>query len=73
MAMNCTRSSKSCKPPHVIQRGTYSGLNPSISGSTGNIYTIVIKHLPTCDCPDALKGNHCKHLLFGKYRPYTLC
>ena len=36
----------------------------SYRGSTGNVYTIVIQHLPTCDCPDYGKGNHCKHLLF---------
>ena len=35
-----------------------------VLGSTGNLYTVTITNLPTCDCPDALKGNHCKHLLF---------
>lgn len=35
-----------------------------VLGSTGNVYTIVIQHVPTCDCPDFAKGNHCKHLLF---------
>ncbi|TFK33867.1 hypothetical protein BDQ12DRAFT_690526 [Crucibulum laeve] len=35
-----------------------------ILGSTGNAYTVVIDHKPRCDCPDHLKGNHCKHILF---------
>ncbi|KAG8832140.1 hypothetical protein FRC17_001930 [Serendipita sp. 399] len=35
-----------------------------VLGSTGNVYTVTITNLPTCDCPDFLKGNHCKHLLF---------
>ncbi|CAL1705675.1 unnamed protein product [Somion occarium] len=36
----------------------------SVLGSTGNVYTVVIDKLPSCNCPDALKGNHCKHILF---------
>jgi len=35
-----------------------------VLGSTGNVYTVTISHVPSCDCPDALKGNHCKHILF---------
>ncbi|KAJ7874897.1 hypothetical protein B0H13DRAFT_1632922 [Mycena leptocephala] len=51
-----------------------------VLGSTGNasayryssvcsypqiqIYTVTIQHKPSCDCPDAQKGNHCKHILF---------
>ncbi|KAI0647256.1 hypothetical protein C8Q79DRAFT_615946 [Trametes meyenii] len=36
----------------------------SVLGSTGNVYTVVIDRKPSCNCPDALKGNHCKHILF---------
>ncbi|KAF8707331.1 hypothetical protein AX14_013607 [Amanita brunnescens Koide BX004] len=36
----------------------------SVLGSTGNVYTVVIDEVPRCNCPDALKGNHCKHILF---------
>ncbi|KIL64334.1 hypothetical protein M378DRAFT_186759 [Amanita muscaria Koide BX008] len=36
----------------------------SVLGSTGNVYTVVIDQMPRCNCPDALKGNHCKHILF---------
>ncbi|KDR69269.1 hypothetical protein GALMADRAFT_230775 [Galerina marginata CBS 339.88] len=36
----------------------------SVLGSTGNVYTVVIDHKPRCNCPDAVKGNHCKHILF---------
>ncbi|KAK0448525.1 hypothetical protein EV421DRAFT_1782786 [Armillaria borealis] len=35
-----------------------------VLGSTGNVYTVVIDHIPRCDCPDASKGNHCKHIIF---------
>ncbi|KAJ7082650.1 hypothetical protein B0H15DRAFT_852239 [Mycena belliarum] len=35
-----------------------------VLGSTGNIYTVTIEHKPSCNCPDAQKGNHCKHILF---------
>lgn len=35
-----------------------------VLGSTGNIYTVVVNQLPSCTCPDSLKGNICKHLLF---------
>ncbi|KAG8962748.1 hypothetical protein FRC03_003843 [Tulasnella sp. 419] len=35
-----------------------------VLGSTGNVYKVVIDKLPSCDCPDAAKGNHCKHILF---------
>ncbi|CCA66831.1 hypothetical protein PIIN_00593 [Serendipita indica DSM 11827] len=35
-----------------------------VLGSTGNVYTVTIAQLPTCDCPDGAKGNHCKHILF---------
>ncbi|KAG6852372.1 hypothetical protein C0991_000279 [Blastosporella zonata] len=36
----------------------------SVLGSTGNVYTVTIDRTPRCNCPDALKGNHCKHILF---------
>ncbi|GAA6015001.1 hypothetical protein JCM11491_002389 [Sporobolomyces phaffii] len=35
-----------------------------VLGSTGNVYTVRVDHVPTCDCPDGQKGNHCKHILF---------
>ncbi|KAH7916076.1 hypothetical protein BJ138DRAFT_1076281 [Hygrophoropsis aurantiaca] len=35
-----------------------------VLGSTGNVYTVKIDKTPSCDCPDARKGNHCKHILF---------
>ncbi|THH17412.1 hypothetical protein EW146_g3413 [Bondarzewia mesenterica] len=36
----------------------------SVLGSTGNVYTVIIDKKPSCSCPDHLKGNHCKHILF---------
>ncbi|ROT41689.1 hypothetical protein SODALDRAFT_308631 [Sodiomyces alkalinus F11] len=35
-----------------------------LAGSTGNVYTITISHCPSCNCPHALKGNQCKHILY---------
>lgn len=35
-----------------------------VLGSTGNVYTVTISHIPKCTCPDASKGNHCKHIIF---------
>ncbi|KAH7930785.1 hypothetical protein BV22DRAFT_999663 [Leucogyrophana mollusca] len=35
-----------------------------VLGSTGNVYTVIINKTPSCNCPDATKGNHCKHILF---------
>jgi hypothetical protein len=52
-----------------------------VFGSTGNVfhfkfahlvahlikvYTVTIARTPRCTCPDALKGNHCKHIV-SKY------
>ncbi|KIX93281.1 uncharacterized protein Z520_10924 [Fonsecaea multimorphosa CBS 102226] len=36
-----------------------------IVGSTGNVYTVTISHLPTCTCPDSLRGNECKHKVYA--------
>lgn len=36
-----------------------------LAGSTGNIYTVTIEHVPTCTCPNFVKGNpQCKHILY---------
>jgi hypothetical protein len=35
-----------------------------MTGSTGNIYTVVIARQPTCDCPQGQEGNQCKHVLY---------
>ncbi|KAL4963257.1 RING finger protein [Aspergillus stella-maris] len=35
-----------------------------IVGSTGNIYKTTIGKEPTCSCPDAAKGNQCKHICY---------
>lgn len=36
----------------------------SLAGTTGNIYTITVDKVPTCDCPHARKGNQCKHIVY---------
>lgn len=35
-----------------------------LAGTTGNVYTITISLLPDCSCPDAQKGNCCKHIIY---------
>ncbi|KAK0628321.1 hypothetical protein B0T17DRAFT_150279 [Bombardia bombarda] len=35
-----------------------------ITGSTGNIYTIVIDQHPSCNCPQGKGGKECKHVFF---------
>ena len=36
----------------------------SLAGTTGNLYTITIDKVPSCDCPHAKKGNQCKHIIY---------
>ena len=36
----------------------------SLAGTTGNVYTITIDKVPSCDCPHAVKGNQCKHIVY---------
>ncbi|KAG8527989.1 uncharacterized protein KY384_006905 [Bacidia gigantensis] len=35
-----------------------------VAGTTGNIYSVHIAHEPSCTCPDHLKGNQCKHIVY---------
>lgn len=35
-----------------------------IVGSTGNVYQVSVKKVPTCSCPDGRKGNQCKHIVY---------
>ncbi|RAL16508.1 RING finger protein [Aspergillus homomorphus CBS 101889] len=35
-----------------------------IVGTTGNLYKTTIGKVPTCDCPDARRGNQCKHICY---------
>lgn len=39
-----------------------------VAGSTGNVYTISIGLVPSCDCPHARKGNQCKHIVYVMLR-----
>ncbi|KAK6537993.1 hypothetical protein TWF694_010886 [Orbilia ellipsospora] len=36
----------------------------TVAGSTGNLYTVTLKNVPTCNCPDGKKNGTCKHILF---------
>lgn len=44
----------------------------AVLGATGNVYTVVINRHPSCNCPDAQKGNLCKHVLFVYLRVLKL-
>jgi hypothetical protein len=35
-----------------------------IVGTTGNVYKVKVNNEPTCSCPDAAKGNQCKHIIY---------
>lgn len=35
-----------------------------ITGTTGNIYTIVIARQPHCDCPQGVENKQCKHIIY---------
>jgi hypothetical protein len=39
-----------------------------VAGSTGNVYTISIGLIPSCDCPHAKKANQCKHIVYVMLR-----
>lgn len=39
-----------------------------VLGATGNVYTVEIGRTPSCTCPDAAKGNICKHRFFVMLR-----
>eukprot|EP01038_Epipyxis_sp_PR26KG_P004194 gene4194-5965_t len=36
----------------------------AVLGSTGNIYDVNIRRLPSCNCPDCARGHLCKHIIF---------
>ncbi|TVY94283.1 hypothetical protein LAWI1_G000464 [Lachnellula willkommii] len=35
-----------------------------IAGTTGNIYQVTVNKEPRCSCPDGMKGNQCKHIIY---------
>jgi hypothetical protein len=39
-----------------------------MAGSTGNVYTQIVRLQPSCDCPHAKKGNQCKHIIYVMLR-----
>jgi hypothetical protein len=36
----------------------------AVLGATANVYDVCISRTPSCSCPDAARGNICKHRLF---------
>jgi SWIM zinc finger len=43
-----------------------------VLGATRNVYTVTVGQAPSCTCPDAAKGNLCKHILFVMLRVLKL-
>ena len=43
-----------------------------VLGATGNVYDVTINKFPSCSCPDAAKGNLCKHRFFVMLRVLKL-
>ena len=42
-----------------------SSVDFTVLGSTGNVYTVTLGHVPSCNCPDHRKRQDlCKHILF---------
>jgi hypothetical protein len=39
-----------------------------MAGSTGNVYTQRVGLVSSCDCPHAMKGNQCKHIIYVMVR-----
>eukprot|EP00934_Nitzschia_sp_Nitz4_P008735 Nitzschia sp. Nitz4//scaffold87_size112219//107484//108674//NITZ4_004093-RA/size112219-processed-gene-0.119-mRNA-1//1//CDS//3329559426//8725//frame0 len=51
-------------PPSTCPKNGGPSITLSVLGSTGNVYDVSIQKVPKCSCPDAARGNLCKHLLF---------
>jgi hypothetical protein len=51
---------------YVLSRSGQQGLSETftMAGSTGNVYTVRIDRVPSCDCPDGQKNGTCKHILY---------
>ncbi|KAL7539717.1 hypothetical protein ACHAXR_009524 [Thalassiosira sp. AJA248-18] len=50
--------------PSICHHHGGPSITLTVLGSTGNIYEVTLSKVPRCSCPDAAKGNLCKHLLF---------
>lgn len=44
--------------------GTHEEETFDIAGTTGNIYQVTVSKEPKCTCPDGMKGNQCKHIIY---------
>jgi hypothetical protein len=41
--------------------------------TTGNVYQVTITKVPLCSCPDVLKGNQCKHIIYVSPTTPAVC
>ncbi|TVY50004.1 E3 ubiquitin-protein ligase [Lachnellula occidentalis] len=44
--------------------GTHEEEVFDIAGTTGNIYQVTVSKAPSCSCPDGMKNNQCKHIIY---------
>ena len=54
------------------EEGSPTGCEFFVLGATGNVYSVKLEKRPSCTCPDAAKGNICKHFLFVMLRVLKL-
>lgn len=55
-----------------VGQGSPKGCEFFVLGATGNVYTVILDSKPSCTCPDAARGNTCKHFLFVMLRVLKL-
>ena len=55
-----------------VGQGSPKGCEFFVLGATGNVYTVILETKPSCTCPDAARGNTCKHFLFVMLRVLKL-
>ncbi|GLJ30571.1 hypothetical protein SUGI_0605300 [Cryptomeria japonica] len=56
----------------TLEVGGSSACELFVLGATGNVYCVRLDLRPSCTCPDFLKGNTCKHILFVMLRVFKL-
>ena len=48
-----------------IDEAAFPSEEIELVGSTGNVYRVTVGLEPKCTCPDYLKGNQCKHIVYA--------
>lgn len=63
MSVPLPRGSTSCRA-HAGGAAEEPQETVEMTGSTGNVYTVVVARQPTCDCPQGNEGKQCKHIVY---------